>query len=587
MTILNPIRRIAVIGPAEDGVYTDGLFTDFVPTTPIGTAIDKINEVLLGLAPPPAPIQDNISTADSGTAGKLSFGASHAIATYTNVGTQDGGSAIDVDGTFVNSGQRKGIFNNSNVFNGTLNDDVTAHAYSYPADAFGPGDQGTLKLEVNGSIIHSVDLSSFGSGNSLNGNSSGFNLSAATSCSFPDASPFALFKYRTGTYTIAAADQRNGFNYCRIIHTTSGDTNSNYFSWVVDADATTTTYSSLSISGLSMAGSAKLSGVEYHTSGSATYNATISNHHRNTYSSSSTAITHPTTTNCSVPDTSVNAADSPNWEAKTQVLAQTITVDTGRLLDVDISVSTNTDRTVQSDTTSSTTNGGYRLLLDSNIAGASGETDTGESWNAEGYRLLSNLSLTSVSYASGPLNGPVDWDPAISLVSGTAGYDGLLVYNGALRYPTQGANSGNFGGITNGPAGNPNYSAASGIRSYLRYFYVGSGKQNFTLNLTVASTSFVSVATGPSSNNLTLEILAPNTTQNGSATVEFKDAVTAYTDNNAIGCFASTYGATIPTSWGITLGTRDTSTSGNVIVMRIKAAAAWTGNISAMSVTVL
>jgi hypothetical protein len=50
-----------VIGAAEDGTYTDGIFTDFVPTTPIGTAIDRFNEVLLKLAPTP-PSDFNTAT---------------------------------------------------------------------------------------------------------------------------------------------------------------------------------------------------------------------------------------------------------------------------------------------------------------------------------------------------------------------------------------------------------------------------------------------------------------------------------------------------------------------------------------------
>lgn len=583
-----PLYKSNTIGQAEDGSYADGLFSDFTPLTPVGTAIDRINEVLLGLAPPPAPALDQISTTDSGVTGKLSFGAAHAIATYTNVGTQDGGAAVDVDGTFSNSGDRKGIFTATNVFNGVLNDDVTAHAYSYPADSFGNANLGTLKLEVNGTVIHSVDLTSFGSGNSLNGNGSGFNLSAATSVSFPDATPFALFKYRTGTYTIAVADQRNGFNYVRVIHTTTGDSITNWFGWVNDGDTTATTFSSLSFSGLSMTGSAFLSGVQYHTGGTATYNATISNHHRNTYSSSGSAITHPTLTNCTIPTTSVNAAASPNWEATTQVLAQTATANASRILDGDFSANTTVDRTVQTDSSSSVTNGGFRLLVDTNIASPSSETDLIDSFNGEGYRMRSNLSLTSTaSYATGPNNSPADWDSTVSLVSGTAGYDGLLVTNSALRYPTQGANGGNFGAITNGPASNPNYSAASGNRTYLRYFFVGTGKQNFNLNLGVSSVTFVSVATGPSGNNLTMEILAPNTTQNGSGTVQFKDAVVAYTDNDAIGCFSATHGATIPTNWGVTLGTRSTATSASVIVCRITAAAAWTGNIGSITLTVL
>lgn len=583
-----PLYKANVIGPSEDGSYADGLFTDFVASTPTGTAIDRINEVLVGLAPPPAPALDQISCADIASGGKVSFGASHAISGYTNVGTQDGGSALDVDGSFGSVAPRIGIFNAATVINGVLNDDVSAHAYSYPANSFGNANLGTLKLEVNGTVIQSVDLTSFGSGNSLNANGSGFNLSAATSVSFPDASPFALFKYRTGTWTVSAADQRNGFNYIRVIHTTTGDSITNWFSWVNDADTTATAFSSMSITGLSMTGSVFLSGVQYHTGGTATYNVTISNHHRNTYDDSGVGIIFPTSTNCSTTfGIAVNAAVSPNWEATTQVIATTLTVDTGRILDADLAVSTQVLRTVQSDLTSSTTNGGFRLLSDTNISSPTSETDLQESWNGEGYRVRSNVSLTSTAYATGPGNSPADWDSTVSLVSGTAGYDGLLAYNGALRYPTQGANGGNFGGITNGPAGNPTYAAASGNRTYLRYFFVGTGKQNFNFAFTVSTATFVSVATGPSGNNLTMEILAPNTTQNGSGTVQFKDAVVAYTDNDAIGCFSATHGATIPTNWGITLGTRSTATSGSVIVMRITAASGWTGNIGAITLTVL
>ena len=36
----------SLIGAAEDGSYADGLFTDFASSTPIGTAIDRFNEVL-------------------------------------------------------------------------------------------------------------------------------------------------------------------------------------------------------------------------------------------------------------------------------------------------------------------------------------------------------------------------------------------------------------------------------------------------------------------------------------------------------------------------------------------------------------
>lgn len=587
MTVLKSIKAGGG-GGVSDAAYGE----DWDADTTHAPSRNAVYDILASLVPPPAPALDNISCADSGTAGKLSFGSSHSIATYSNVSTEAGGAAVDVNGTFPVSGQRLGIFNASTVINGVLNDDVAAHAYAYPANAFGNGNLGTLSLEVNGSVIHTTDLTTFGGpADSLNGNGSGFTtLSAATSVEFESGDPFDAFKYRTGNWTVAAADQRNGWNYVRILHS-EGSVTTNYYEWVVDAVTTTTTYASTSVSGLSMAGSAYLSGAQYHTSGSATLNATISNHHRNTYSSSASAITFPTTTNCSVSSLAVNAIDASDWEAKTQVLAQTVTVspDSGnRILDADLVITVNTDRTVQSDTTSSSISGGYELLYDSNISGASGQTDTAEPFVAEGYRLPSNFNIESTSYATGPGHGPVVWDSTISLVSATAGYsDGLLVYNDALRYPTQGPESGHFDTIANGPAGNPDYSSAAGNRVEDRYFYVGSGKQNFTLNVTCTNATFVSVATGPSGNNITMEILAPATTKDGGGTTEWKDAVTAYTDDASDGCYAATYGATIPTNWGITLGTKTTATSGSVIVARITGASGWTGYISNMTVTVL
>jgi hypothetical protein len=94
-----------VIGAAEDSSYSDGLFTDFAYTTPIGTAIDRFNEVLKGLAPAAAPSLDDMNCADSGTAAVLSFGSSQSISGYTNAQPStltptDNLSDININGTF-------------------------------------------------------------------------------------------------------------------------------------------------------------------------------------------------------------------------------------------------------------------------------------------------------------------------------------------------------------------------------------------------------------------------------------------------------------------------------------------------------
>ena len=73
-----------VLGAAEDSDYTDGLFTDFTTSTPVGTAVDRFYEVLKGLAPSAAPNLDDIDCTDSGTSAKLSFGNSKSISGYTN-----------------------------------------------------------------------------------------------------------------------------------------------------------------------------------------------------------------------------------------------------------------------------------------------------------------------------------------------------------------------------------------------------------------------------------------------------------------------------------------------------------------------
>ena len=63
-----------VIGSAEDGTYTDGLFSDFTTSTLIGTAIDKFNEILKIIVPGPAPAVDRINyTNTNGVETKLSF----------------------------------------------------------------------------------------------------------------------------------------------------------------------------------------------------------------------------------------------------------------------------------------------------------------------------------------------------------------------------------------------------------------------------------------------------------------------------------------------------------------------------------
>jgi hypothetical protein len=573
------------IGPAEEGDYTDGLFVDFVPTTPVGTAVDRFNEVLKSLAPPPAPSLTYIGMANTGVAGKLSFGASNAIAGYTDVPSKDINSSVGTSESITDGPHTvvlKGIFNASTNMSGNLADSTTQGSGSptpaYPAKAFGDATVGSIQLWLNGVQVASVNLSSSTGALSDTNADAVLSVSAASAVKFPAGDDFSTFQYRTGTWQILAAAQRNGYNRVHVVRVTSGSVTTNVFGWVVDDNATATSFASESLSSLSMAGSKYLSGVVYHTSGSATYNVTISNLHRNTYSSSASAVSHAGTRS----SVSSSSLGNISAESDTEIISKTATIATAsRILNQGIAVTTSVDRTVHGDLTSPGSSD-YALLLDATSASSSA---TAEGFDDEVYRIASNLNVdTTAGYSSGG-SSPSEWDNTISLVSATAGYsNGLLVYNSTLVYPTKGVNSGNFSGIINGPAGNVNYSGATGNRVYLRFFYDAAPRQNFRINVTATSTSFVSVASGPSGNNLNLEILAPATTSNGSSTV-WKDATVAYTNDNSVGCYSSSSGSSIPTSWGLTLGGKNTSTSGYVVVVRITASSSWSGSISAIQLT--
>jgi len=452
----------SVIGTAESGGYTGGLFVDFISTTPIGTAVDRFNEVLKFLAPSPAPALSNIGITNTGVAGKLSFGSSNAIAGYTNVPSKDINSAVGVSESITDGADTvvlKGIFNAATVISGNLADTVTQGPGSptpaYPARAFGEATTGSIQLWLNDVQVASIDLTSSSGALSDSNASAVLNVSAAESVKFPDGNDFVTFKYRTGTWQINAAGQRNGYNRVHVTRVTSSSVITNVYGWVVDASTTATSFASEALSGLSMAGSKYLSGVNYHTSGSATYGVTISNPHRNTYSSSASAVSH-TTTRCSV---SSSALGNIATEADTDVVSKTATVSTGsRILNQNMLVTTTVDRTVQSDLTSTGVNA-FALLLD---ATASSSSATSEGFDDEVYRIASNLNINTTAGYSSSGSSPSEWDGTISLASATAGYsDGLLVYNSALRYPTQGANGGNFSGIADGPLGNVNYSGVT------------------------------------------------------------------------------------------------------------------------------
>ena len=596
------------IGDAEDGTYTDGLFTDFVSTTPIGTAVDRFNEILKNLVPPSAPeLTDWSGSRTGGVNGKLSFDDSNPISGSTYIGANNAPSTpISVDGTWTSTGKRFGIYaaTNTTDITGTLNDQVSADTATptaaYPADSFGDGDKGDLKLYVNGVLVSTATLTTLSAQDTTSGGStSGFNITASTASKFPIGTPFEQFQYRTGTWRVIDTDAQlvYGYNYVHAVHDNSPSftrTLSRY-EFIIDHDATATSITSPSITSYTLTGSKYLSGINYFTGGTLNYNCTIDNLYRNTYYSGTDAVTYNDNSGSgnggTNPLLTVSRQDSlPNSsgdELKQIVLSTDLNssvsipfniITSGkRRLNDSIGLTTTAKRTVSSGSRTLTTTGGAasisNVYLD-NVTATS--TILIEYFNSEVYRLKgSNTYDTYGVIASN------SWVSTQSLLNGDSDHNnGLQVYNDRLIYPV--TNFSTPGSLTTklnfGDTGTV-YTSCTGERTYIRYFrQVSPTTGNFAMTI-AGSGTFVSLATSLTGNNIHVELKAP-----GSAAQEtgWLDCYNDFATNQWVdgdGARNSTAGAgrAMGTAWGLTIGTKTTANTSGYIILRITVGASFTG----------
>ena len=589
------------IGNAEDASYADGLFTDFTTATPVGTAVDRFNEILKALSPGPAPNLDDIDCDDTGASAELSFGSSQSISGYTNVSTTAGFSAVDINGTYEtdtsSNNLRRGTFNGSTIINGDLNEDVSADGVNYPANSFGDADKGDLQLVVNGATLHTASLTDpsvgtgvpgSGTGTDLNGNGSGFyDLSSTGSAEFADGTELDLFQHRTGKYKVVAADQRAGWNYLRVIHTSSAiSRTTNYVAWVNDSNSTALSASGEALDTLSMTGDLRLSGVKYHTGGTAAYRVRVSNAYRNVYTSTniSYTVTEGSIPSVSMPSISVGSEN----QSKILHLTGTLTVDGTSILNSSIGAGVNVAHPLKSNLS----NGGAETI--SGILAynrANNSSTTSETFRRENYRLISG-SLSSYAAQADVTDAGNAWNSTSSLASN----DGLLYYNQRLYSPIDGdiPNSGNFSTITNGPSSNVNYSSITGTRTFFRYFTnTGAASQtNFELTFTGdTSTRIVPSSTALSTTRIHVFVKLPNTSASKKTGWLDLGAATA-NDAAQLNDFDGAYVGT-PAAGGLeinndsheaTLVTQTVEQNENIVV-KIEADATWTGYISALSIS--
>ena len=596
------------IGDAEDGTYTDGLFTDFIPTTPIGTAVDRFNEILKNLVPPSAPeLSDWSGSRTGGVNGKLSFDDSNTISGSTYIGANNATSnPISVDGTWTSTDKRFGIYaaTNTTDITGTLNDQVSADTATptpaYPSDSFGDGDKGDLKLYVNGVLVSTATLTTLSAQDTTSGGStSGFNITASTASKFPIGTPFEQFQYRTGTWRVIDTDVQlvYGYNYVHAVHDNSPSftrTLSRY-EFIIDHDATATSITSPSITSYTLTGSKYLSGIGYFTGGSLNYDCTIDNLYRNTYYSGTDAITYNDNSGSgnggTNPLLTVTRQDSlPNSsgdELKQIVLSTDLTssvsipfniITSGkRRLNDSIGLTTTAKRTVSSGSRTLTTTNGTasisNVYLD-NVTATS--TIFIEYFNSEVYRLKgSNTYDTYGVIASN------SWVSTQSLLNGDSDHNnGLQVYNDRLIYPV--TNFSTPGSLTTnlnfGDTGTV-YTSCSGTRTYIRYFrQVSPTTGNFAMTIDGSGT-FVALGTALTGNNIHVELKAPGSAAQETGWLDcYNDfATNQWADGDGARNSTAGAGRSMGTAWGLTIGTKTTANTSGYIILKITVGASFTG----------
>ncbi len=586
------------IGAPEEGSYTDGIFADFTSTTAIGTAVDRFNELFSVLVPNPAPALSALDYNNSaGISLELSFDSANTVTGYSSHAGTAGFSQLSINNTYevaTNSGNfRLGVYNGTQEITGTLNYNVatdTEGSYTnYPADSFADGNKGTISLYVNdlSTAKHSVNLASFGgtgspgsgTGTSLNGNGSGFiSVSATGNARDSNNKQFDLFQHRTAKVVVDPSDQRKGFNYAIVKHVVGSSTYStNYLEWTNDTDSNSLALSVANprVSSITKGGSKYLSGVQYHTGAVLVYNAEINNFYKHTYDNAAQTTINGTNVNSQVHAVPTIGGGQNSSKAIQITSSHTITATelyNGSTV-LRIGSLAHPLKTNLSNTGSITSSG----FLIHNVSTPANNNLT-ETFIDEDFRIASSSYATQGSVTSTPWNSQNHMTS-----SGATGHtDGLLFYDQLLYSPINATlpNNGNFSTLSNGPAGNPNYSGVTGTRTFYRKIQNTSGASIQDMKIT-------STKTGSKYSNSTLDaddihifIKFPGST--GWMDVSQNFVFGSYTDD--AGSLIS--GASSNSSTGgsgdsvhcITFGTHSVPNN-EYLVIKIFADESWTGHI--------
>jgi hypothetical protein len=383
-----------------------------------------------------------------------------------------------------------GFLNHSTV------ESITNGQTSFSNDAFGNANEGTLKLELNGVVIHSVALSGLaGSGNpnsgsatSLTGDSGFTNISVTASSFDGNGAEWYIFKHRTAKFKIDVNQQKVGWNYARVVHTVgSTDNATNFIEWINDPSGAVNDLSitNARIEDITKEGSVYLSGVRYNTQLTASYKAELNNIYRNVYPTGTPVSFSPTRATTpsaqAITDLTAGSNDETAFFPITASFHRNGILNPSQLIGQSVSVSHPLKNNL--------TNQGSATATGFLIYSISPPTSNNltETFINETFRITSGSYATQGAASSGT------WNSQNHLTSsGLSGYnDGLIQigtsqYDGRLYSPIASAlpNSGDFSALANGEAGNPDYSSETGTRTYFRKIQNTSGATKYDMKIT-------------------------------------------------------------------------------------------------------
>lgn len=625
-----------IIGAAEFGnTYSNGLYTDLTVNTPIGTPIDRFNQILAELVPPNATGLTALDGTSSTYAyGKLSFPSSSVTDFISATNSSYGSINLDETwniGTTADGGiYRLGIYSStsSSVYNvdlwGYLNYNVATNSAApipaYNGKAFGSANEGYIYMKINGATHGLISLTSSSALDTTSGMTiPGLSMSAATSSKFPNGGEFDVFYNRTGTWHIPKSCLRGtftssynsyniakGYNYVEIIHNyNSVDYYTSKVEFILDDDTSTVSISNPNAGAFNtnvLSGSKSVSGIAYYTSMTLQYLVNVNNAYSNVYSNRADALVitdlTPAGLGTPVPSLGTNNKSMPAFTASyfsvTPFTVNYVINNGSNYRRINDSVSVHASKFYKPllpSLTTTNTNGGSAsltgIVLDT-VTTASGNLI--EYFNNEVYRLDTGLGYdTIINVTSNP------WTSTDSLISDF----GLQVYNGMLQYPTLDFSS--YGTLTtnlNKSNANTNYSGCTGSRTYFRYFRDTTiNSSQFSIAI-IGSASIVTTTPTNSSNEINMQIKLPGA---GSAVTgwmnvgEGYNSVTftgidgdgIYNASGVSGTPGVPPGVSVNLSgapFALNIGSKNTSSSSGYIVLRIIAPEDWTGNISSIEI---